>query len=120
MDLLLDRTTGDLVFRNGECPTTEDRTHGVVQKLYIRLRTFLGEWYLSETYGVPWLERILGHKVNKSTVDMIIQEEILKVDGVDKILSFSSEYLSATRGYKCRFSVQSDEGKRSEEIIIVQ
>src|SRR5690625_7764190 len=77
MDLLLDRNNHDLVFVNGECPTTGDMVDVVTQRLYIRLRTFLGEWYLNYKYGVPWLEKVLGHKTKKSSVDMVIQEQIL-------------------------------------------
>src|SRR5690625_2817609 len=59
MDLLINKDTGDLAFLDGMCPVTRSRTHAVAQRVYVRLRTFLGEWYLSESYGTPWLERVL-------------------------------------------------------------
>lgn len=123
MDLLLQRepdkpNTHDLIFENGKCPTTTDRTDCVTQRIYIRLRTFLSEWYLDETYGIPWLERILGHKGKKSTVDSILQEKILSVDGVAQILEFSSTFDNGRRIYSCSFKVRTDSGQLSNTITI--
>jgi len=120
MDLLLDRRPGvhDLVFVNGECPTTGDLIDVVIQRLYIRLRTFLGEWFLNVEYGVPWLERILGHKVEKSTVDMIIQQQILEEDGVKQVLEFNSTLDVSARNYSCSFRVRIFSGETSGIITI--
>lgn len=118
MDLLLDRKTHDLVFVNGACPVTDDRVDVVIQRVYIRLRTFFSEWYLTDTYGVPWLERILGHKGNKSTVDAILNEQLLSVDGVAQVLEFVSNFDNAQRTYSCSFRVRTDSGQISDTIQI--
>lgn len=120
MDLLWvrDGKVHDLVFVNGECPTTRGRTDSVAQRLYLKLRTFQGEWFLNEDHGVPWLEDVLGKKVKTSTVDMIIQNAILSTSGVKKIETFSSSFDNPNRVYECRFTFISDVGERSEEIII--
>lgn len=120
MDLLLDRSSGkhDLVFVNGECPTTGDIVDRVIQRLYIRLRTFFGEWWWDVTYGVPWLERILGQKNGKTTADIVIQEQILEEDGVQQILEFSSSYDNANRSYSCSFRVRTEGGQLSPIITI--
>lgn len=112
MDLYWIRTgdTHDLLFENGECPVTKGRTDNVEQRLYIKLRTFKGEWYLNTNYGLPWLEEVLGVKVRKSTVDMIIQKAILEEAGVERITSFTSTMSPSVRTYSCSFSVKTDEG----------
>lgn len=119
MDLLWKRDgiVHDLVFVNGDCPVTNGRSDSVAQRIYLRLRTFRGEWFLSENYGVPWLERILGHKVKKTTVDMVIINEIMSVKGVKKILSFESTFDNSVRDYSCKFTVVADDG--FEENIII-
>lgn len=119
MDLLLDRNNHDLVFVNGECPTTGDMVDVVTQRLYIRLRTFLGEWYLNYKYGVPWLEKVLGHKTKKSSVDMVVQEQILGVRGVARIVHFESQYSPISRAYTCKFRVQVEGGGTTDTIEIV-
>lgn len=120
MDLLLDRRgeVNDLVFVNGVTPITGDLVDVVTQRLYIRLRSFLGEWWINVEYGVPWLERVLGHKINKSSVDMIIQEQILLENGVEQITAFSSTYDNPSRVYSCSFRVRADTGQESSDITI--
>lgn len=118
MDLLLNRDSHDLVFVNGACPTTGDRVDVVIQRLYIRLRTFLGEWYLNVGYGVPWLEKILGQKTKKATVDMLLQEQILTENGVAQVLEFDSSLDILSRTYRCTFRVRTDSGELSNTITI--
>lgn len=120
MDLLLDRRgfVHDLVFVNGACPTTGDMIDRVTQRLYIKLRTFFDEWFLDETYGVPWLEQVLGQKTPKSRVDMIIQEQILEEDEVSQITEFNSSLTADTRRYSCTFRVRVAGAGVSEEITI--
>lgn len=123
MDLLLHRDPNtpngyDMAFENGECPTTTDMVDRTTQRLYIRLKTLLGEWFLNESYGVPYLERILGHKPKKSTVDMILQTQIMLDPEVKQIISFSSTLTPQTRIYSCRFRVKVEDGTTSSEIVI--
>lgn len=120
MDLLLNRNPGvhDLVFINGECPVTGDMIDRVIQRLYIRLRTFLGEWFLNVEYGVPWLEDVLGQKAPKSRVDMVIQSQILEELEVKQITEFSSTMNAQTRVYSCTFRVMVASGEISEPITI--
>lgn len=119
MDLLLHRSgdkAGDMVFVNGKCPTTDDYSDVVAQRLYIMLRTFMGEWYLNENHGVPYLQQILGHKIRKAAVDRILQEKILAEEGVAEILLFVSD-LSPKRTYTCTFRVRSKTGEIIEDTL---
>jgi len=120
MDLLMNRdgSVHDLIFINGECPTTGDLIDVVTQRLYIRLRTFLGEWFLNVEYGIPWLEEILGHKVPKSRVDMILQDQILAETGVRQITEFKSTLDNLSRTYTCSFRVMIESGEESQVITI--
>lgn len=115
MDLLLGKDK-DLVFVNGECPIVQERAEVVAQRLTIRLRTLYQEWFLNVDYGVPYLEKILGHKVKKTTVDAIIQEQIYKERGVSEIVSFTSRMVN--RDYSCQFRVRTDSGETTSTIII--
>lgn len=120
MDILMYRKGGDtmdIVFENRNCPMTLNKVDAVAQRLYIRLRTLMGDWYLNVGYGVPWLERVLGHKVRKSTVDMVIQEQILLDPEVRGIPEFTSTLDRARREYECRFKVTTIFG--DSEIITI-
>jgi hypothetical protein len=107
LDLLLDPISHDCVFVNGSCPVTQERVDVVAQRLKIRLLTFLSEWEFNTVYGVPYLQRILGKKIQKEDVDNIFREQILLEPGVAELLSFNSTLTtSTTRVYSLTFKVR--------------
>lgn len=110
--------TKDLVFVNGACPVTSFPVETVAQRLFIRLRTFFSEWQFDTTYGVPYFQRILKKGVNKSSVDSILQDQILSEVGVARITEFNSEFNGNTRQYSLRFKVLTTAGVETETITI--
>jgi hypothetical protein len=103
MQLLLDTTTHDIVFDNTN-RVTASFTDSIVQRLKIRLLTFLGEWFLDGEEGVPYFQSVLGIKGDKSRVDVIFKEAILKDPDVVNISSFTSTLDISTRQYSCTFT----------------
>ena len=119
MDLLMDiNGSNDLVFINGECPVVSDLSGVVAQRLFIMLRTFMGEWFLNTQHGIPWLQNILGKKITKSGVDNILQDKILSETGVSRISEWESNLDSQSRLYTVRFKVIATNGEETEEIVI--
>lgn len=112
MDILMDLTSKDAVFHNGPLTkqyTTQPYTQVVQQRLYVRLRTFFGEWFINTAYGVPYWQYILGKKTPKSTIDRIFQEQILLDPGVAEILSYKSSFQN--RVYSFSFSARCRDGE---------
>ena len=107
MDLMLNLSTGDAVFTNGETTVVSETGANVAQRLYIMLRTFMGEWYLNTDHGVPYFQSILGKKVSVQAIDLIFQQKILAEEGVQEILEFSSN-LSTSRVYSMSFKVRAN------------
>lgn len=119
MDLLLDKFTHDIVWNNGpltKAYTTQPYTQTVAQRLKIRLLTFMGEWFLDTTYGVPYWQSILGKKTTKSRVDLIFQQQILLEAGVKEITSFKSIFQN--RNYSLEFTVKVVTGQITDTITI--
>ena len=110
-------TNGDLIFTNGQCPVTSESAEIVAQRLTIRLRTFLGEWWLNTSYGVPYLQSILGYKTTKESVDRIMQEQILGENGVLELIEFNSS-LGANRQYEMNFRVRARNNELTQLITI--
>lgn len=124
MDLLVNRQRdtegyGDMVFVNGSTPITEEFVDAVAQRVFIMLRTFESEWYLNDTTGVPYLTRILGYKVEKSTVDRILQQKILEQSGVADILEFNST-LSGNRVYEASMRIRTTGGDTFRETLVLE
>jgi len=124
MDLLLDLdpispSYGDLTWNNGPLTpnyTTQSRVDVVAQRLRIRLLTFREEWFLDTSYGVPYFQSILGHKIKKSAVDLIFQREILAENGVKELTFFESTF--ENRKYSLSFRVKVTTGEESGLITI--
>lgn len=98
---------GDAVFVNGPLTTegvTVKPAEVVAQRLYIRLRSYLGEWFINTAYGVPYFQSILGKKISRPAVDLIFQEQILSENGVKEIISFKSTL--EQRRYSVNFTVK--------------
>lgn len=110
MDILLDEDTHDLVFINGAVPVTEGQRITVAQRLKVRLQTFLGEYFMNTSIGVPYYQRIFGKIKNKSTIDTIFQREILSDEGVIEITSYRSDLDVSTRYLEVTFTVRTSEG----------
>lgn len=102
MDIQLNKN-GHISLQSGRLTLVTDRALLVAQRLSVRLRTYLGEWFLDTTMGVDWFAEVLLKNVSKQTVDSILQNEILKDEYVVKIVRFSSSVIN--RNYECSFSV---------------
>lgn len=124
MDLLVNRVRdtdgyGDMLFVNGTTPITNEFVDAVAQQVFIMLRTFESEWYLNDVTGVPYLTRILGFKVEKSTVDRILQQKILQEPGVADILEFTSS-LSGNRVYEASMKIRTTGGDTFIETLALE
>lgn len=120
IDFLLNSQTHDIVWNNGPLTkdyTTQPYTQTVGQRLKIRLLTFMGEWFLDTTYGVPYWQRLLGIKqTSKSAIDLIFQQQILAEPGVKEIVSFGSTFQN--RQYSLNFRVKVVTGEITSPIIV--
>lgn len=124
MDLLVNRVRdtdgyGDMLFVNGTTPITNEFVDAVAQRVFIMLRTFESEWYLNDVTGVPYLTRILGFKVEKSTVDRILQQKILQEPGVADILEFTSS-LNGSRVYEASMRIRTTGGDTFTETLALE
>lgn len=118
MDLLLNADTNDLVFVNGQCPVTQLLVDVVKQRLKITLYTFLGEWFLNTSIGVPYFQQIFGKIRSKNTIDLIFQRIISSDPDVIEILSFDSTLTTDNRGYEMTFQVRVSDNTASLPITI--
>ena len=120
MDFKLDMGgSNDILWENGPLTkefTTQPFTETVAQRLFIRLRTFMGEWFTNTVYGIPYWQRILGQKPTKESIDLIFQENILAESGVKEIVSFDSTF--ENRIYSMTFRVRVVTGEVTSPITV--
>jgi enolase len=103
---------------NGGCPVTQHTADIVAQRLRITLYTFLGEWFLDTTVGVPYFQQIFGKLRTKASVDLIFQQIITDDPDVIEILTFDSTLDRGARGYSMTFQVRVSDNTASLPITI--
>lgn len=128
-DLAVNRLDHDMVF--GQLAPGFDVTPGtplkysiwpiegadkVAQEIKINLLTFLGEWFLDETWGVPYLEDILIKNPRMSLVEAILREHIAEVPDVYSITSFGLNWDRAKRTLNVDFGCETLLGPINDSI----
>lgn len=102
---------GDLLIQGTELVLVEGGD-AVAQELTVRLRWWLGEWFLDQRQGVPYLQRILRKGVSPRTVRAIVRRQIGQVPGVARVDSLRVELGPLTREVAIDFEVVTVEGER--------
>lgn len=104
-DFLLDSVTGDLAVVNGDFAVVAD-VDAVPQGIQIRVKMFLGEYWLDESIGVDWLGQILIKNPNPVAVRELIRlaiadtPDVVEVTGAALVMNSSDR--SATITYTVR------------------
>ncbi len=109
MNLSISDSSGDLVVDKGQLVLVEEREE-LEQHLAQRLRTFLGEWFLDTTIGIPYFDDILVKQPNVNVVDTLFIDEILGTPGIIRLLEFNSDLTSDTRQLSIDFIAESVDG----------
>lgn len=114
IDLALDAITRDLILP----PRALDGPARVAQSVGIRLRCWLGEWFLDTGHGVPYLESVLGKAPRPEIVEAILRAQILDVAGVRSISSFNMTIDPRTRIVRVDFTAETAEGPTTGALAI--
>lgn len=75
----------------------------LMQRLYLRFKTYKRDLWWSLSYGIDYLNEVFGMNKPIRSVDVIIQNEILREPMVASLVSFESEVINCT--YNCKFTV---------------
>lgn len=122
MDIKLDsgvpNSSTRLRLTDGKLELTSGRADSLAQRLQIRFKTYQGSWFLNENYGINWFRDVLGKGKTKLSVDVLIQNEILKDNLIDRITYFKSQ-ISSSYVYSCLFKVQMVDGTTTEVIKLL-
>jgi hypothetical protein len=108
-DIALD-SNGDLYFNDTGDMRLINGIDYVRQKTSIRLKWFLGEWYLNLLIGVPYYQKILIKNPNKLDIIGYLKRQILLTEGIEKLEKFNLEFV-ARRTISVKFMAITNYGK---------
>lgn len=109
MDIKFDQQAFDIVLvdsDNGmlDLAITESSAEDLMQRLFLRFKTYPRDLFWNINYGIDYLNSVFGKNRPKSTVDIILRNEIQKEVMVQSIDYFESEIFNYT--YACKFRVR--------------
>lgn len=88
----------------------------VYQQIKVRLLTFLGEWFLDDRVGIPWIEDILIKNPNSSHIKAMIYDQIVEVEGVKEVISIDIYFETKEREMNIQFKVSTTYGELKGEV----
>lgn len=119
MDFKLN-SQNDIIWHNGPLrleDTTQSQVEVTGQRLKILLQSWMEEWFLDTTYGIPWRQRVIAIKqTSKASTDLILQQKVLSDAGVKEIVSWDSTFVN--RKYSLTFKVKVVSGEITSAIIV--
>lgn len=86
----------------------------VAQEIQVRLRWWLGEWFLDQRQGTPYLEEVLEKGVSAATVRAVLRRQIELVPDVARITLLEVELDPTTRRAMVDFEVETVDGETAE------
>ncbi|USE78978.1 hypothetical protein NDR89_20290 [Cupriavidus gilardii] len=87
-----------------------DGAERIAQQIKVTLLTFLGEWFLDITVGVPYLEQVLVKAPDRAALEAIFRSRIAAVPGVRLVRRIDLQIDHQGRALAVDFEVDSDEG----------
>lgn len=86
-DVILDSITGDLP---AHCILTSGRD-AIRQRVEVRLRTVLGEWFLDRAAGLPWSTWLGSKTTPPEVISARVRSEVAGTPGVTAVTSWTFE-----------------------------
>ena len=109
VDIALHANHHDILIKDGDFLLI-DNAERVAQQIKVKLLTFLGEWFLDTTWGVPYLEYILVKQPNQELIKQILSEQISSVDDVKSLNALELDYQVKIRTLIVNYEVSTEYG----------
>ena len=103
-DLALSAATHDLIIVDKDLVLINNAER-VAQQIKITLLAFLGEWFLDQRFGVPYLESVMIKNPNMAFIRGILRGKILDVPDVKSVDALSTQLNVKTRTLTVSYEV---------------
>ena len=92
---------------------------GIAQQIKTTLLTFLGEWFLDTTFGVPYFEDVLVKSPNRASIEAIFRARIRAVPGVARVRGLELQVERQLRVLRVTYDVDTAAG-RLERVVALR
>ncbi len=118
IDLALTLDTHDLDLSPSGDAEWIEAAERVGQQIKVTLLTFLGEWFLDITFGVPYIESIMVKGPSRSDIEAILRARIADVPGVSSVQKLNVSIDAAARTLAVDFGAATDFGIVARHILM--
>jgi len=108
MDIAL-TSDSDIDITGGTLSLVTERD-AIAQHMRIRLRFFLGEWFLDRREGIPYFRDILIKNPSRAVVTSTLKRVMLETPGIAAVDKFALEIDRETRAGTITWEVTTDSG----------
>lgn len=88
------------------------------QQIKVVLLTFLGEWFLDTTIGLPYFDEVLVKNPERSRIQSIFRRKIMGVKGVLGVERLSLDFDLRERTLFVAFSARTRDGVVRDEVKV--
>jgi hypothetical protein len=117
-NLALDPSTNDLL-ESGNQIQQVTGLDAIAQGVASDLRTFLGEYWLDRSLGVPYFTVVFKKGTDLSLIKTLLRDEIQKRDDVIEVTSFTFDYIENIRSLVVVFSAKTTQGQIDNQEIVL-
>lgn len=111
VDFYLSPTTHDLQLSRAQDLQLATGAQRIAQQVKVTLLTFLGEWFLDETFGVPYLEVVTVKSPQRAQIESVMRAKVKAVPGVEAVPTVQIDIDAPTRRVRITLpDIQSAEG----------
>lgn len=104
INLAIDPITNDIIISKRNLVLIISK-EALAQLCESRLLMLKGDYFLDKTQGIPYISQVFVKTSDRSLVDSFFKNTLLAIEDVNSIISYSGEYIGATRTYKIKFEV---------------
>jgi hypothetical protein len=108
---------GDYLFGSGFDNFYIDQPEAVAQAVATRLKLWLGEWFVDQTIGMPWLTEVVGTGT-MSLYDGAIRSHIIDTQGVRRIVNYSSILNRDARALRVTALIDTVYGRTTLTVVV--
>jgi hypothetical protein len=110
--------TNDLQITDGDLSLVTG-SDAIAQDLQQRLQSWLGEWFLDTTWGIPFKQQILVKNPNLDLIQADILLATTDTPGVVQVTDFNFVYDNNARSLSVKLTVQDSNGQNLDSQVTI-
>jgi len=89
-------SNNELIIDNGEFVLVQDGAQ-VVQNVRQRMLSYMDDFFLDRTHGLPYFQTIFKKPVNLNLTESLLKAQVIETEGVEQLRSFQLQFDKVSR-----------------------